>query len=156
MVGEVNDGRSDSERGKKPDLVSFASVVLFEIVCYIQKSVENLEMSYYLFPIIMCGMLFHSETEIELIKVSNTRLSTILLIRYGITFLYTALYPAIRLMIDGGDYKSVISLVTTLLFSTSFSLFYRVLMKTPFLRFCVRFLLIRCWCSALRCFCPRP
>lgn len=91
-------------------------------------------MSYFLFPIIFCGMLFRSEDEIELIRVSNTRISALLVVRYLITFLYMIALPVIVLIIDGGDnwWKYVISLVTTLLFSTSFSLFYRVILKNPY------------------------
>ena len=106
------------------------SVVVFRLCWYINKSYNYLEMSYFLFPIIFCGMLFRSEDEIELIRTSNTRMSTLLVVRYLITFLYMVVLPVVVLIIDGGDlkWKYVYSLVTTLLFSTSFSLF---LVRSP-------------------------
>lgn len=110
------------------------SVVVFRLCWYINKSYNYLEMSYFLFPIIFCGMLFRSEDEIELIRTSNTRMSTLLVVRYLITFLYMVVLPVVVLIIDGGDlkWKYIYSLVTTLLFSTSFSLFYRVILKNPY------------------------
>ncbi len=110
------------------------SVIVFRLCWYINESYYYLEMSYFLFPIIFCGMLFRSEDEIELIRTSNTKLSTLLLVRYFVTFLYMVILPIAVLAINGGDnwWKCVISLVTTLLFSTSFSLFYRVVLKNPY------------------------
>ena len=110
------------------------SVIVFRLCWYINESYYYLEMSYFLFPIIFCGMLFRSEDEIELIRTSNTRMSTLLIVRYLVTFLYMVILPVVVLVINGGDswWKLVVSLVTTLLFSTSFSLFYRVLLKNPY------------------------
>lgn len=110
------------------------SVIVFRLCWYINESYYYLEMSYFLFPIIFCGMLFRSEDEIELIRTSNIKLSTLLIVRYLITFLYMVLLPVVMLVINGGDnwWKYVVSLVTTLLFSTSFSLFYRVVFKNPY------------------------
>ena len=108
--------------------------MVFRLCWYINKSYNYLEMSYFLFPIIFCGMLFRSEDEIELIRTSNTRMSTLLVVRYLITFLYMVVLPVVVLIIDCGDlkWKYVYSLVTTLLFSTSFSLFYRVILRNPY------------------------
>ena len=110
------------------------SVILFRLCWYINESYYYLEMSYFLFPIIFCGMLFRSEDEIELIRTSNTKMSTLLLVRYLVTFLYMVILPVVVLAVTGGDHwwKYVISLVTTLLFSTSFSLFYRVVFENPY------------------------
>ena len=110
------------------------SLLVFELSFAVYKSYEYLELGYFLFPIVCCGMLFYSRDEIELIRTSGMRLSTVVLIRYLVTYFYMILLPALRLMFlgDAVDWKAIISLVTTVLFSTSFSLLYRVLFQNPY------------------------
>lgn len=110
------------------------SAVSFLICWKINESYDNMEISFFVIPIVLCGLLFFSNDEIELIKITNTRISTVLIIRYTLTFIYMVLPADIILLISDvkDPAKSVISLTTTLLFSTAFSLLYRVLCKNPY------------------------
>lgn len=110
------------------------SLLAFELSFAVYNSYEYLEFGYFLFPIICCGMLFYSKDEIELIRTSGTRLFGVVLIRYLVTYFYMILLPVLRLMsLEGAvDWKAILSLVTTVLFSTSFSLLYRVLFQNPY------------------------
>lgn len=111
------------------------SLIAFEACWYINESYDGLELSYFLIPIVLCGLLFRSKDEIEMIKVTNTRISNLLIIRYFISWFYVILLPCIRLIttssINNGT-RSAITLSTTLLLCTSFALFYRVVLKNPF------------------------
>jgi len=110
------------------------SLLVFELSFAVYKSYEYLEFGYFLFPIVCCGMLFYSRDEIELIGTSGTRLAGVVLIRYLVTYFYMIFLPVLRLMFLGDviDWKAIISLVTTVLFYTSFSLLYRVLFQNPY------------------------
>lgn len=110
------------------------SLLAFELSFAVYNSYEYLEFGYFLFPVICCGMLFYSKDEIELIRTSGTRLFGVVLIRYLVTYFYMILLPVLRLMFLGGeiDWKAILSLVTTVLFSTSFSLLHRVLFQNPY------------------------
>jgi len=54
----------------------------FRGLCYVMYGYENyqrtesyhdMEMNFYIFPLVLCGMLFTNEYEIELVRTSNTR-----------------------------------------------------------------------------------
>lgn len=115
-------------------LIAVGSIVVLELIARFTNTYSYLEMSFYLYPIICCCLLFGSATEIELIRTSNTRLSTVLMMRYLMTYVLTTFPAAIRLLFVGttDDVKSAVTLVTTLLFATSFSLLARVLTANPY------------------------
>ncbi len=109
-------------------------IIVFWLCWRVQESYSVLEFSYFMLPLIACGLLFNSQSEIELIRISNTRLCVVLAIRYFVTFIYLSLPQALWLLVSGGDnaQRESLTLLTTLLFITSISLLFRVLVKTPF------------------------
>lgn len=110
------------------------SLLVFALCDRVYESYDTLEYSYFLFPLILCGILFRSASEIELIRVSHVRLCDVLLVRYFITYAYTAIPPAVCLLLRGEENspREALTLVTTLLFVTSVSLLLRVLVKNPY------------------------
>lgn len=109
-------------------------LIVFWLCWRVQESYSVLEFSYFMLPLIACGLLFNSQSEIELIRISNTQLCNVLAIRYFVTYLYLSLPQALWLLFIAGDNapKEALTLLTTLLFITSISLLFRVLVKTPF------------------------
>lgn len=109
-------------------------LAVFWLCWRVQESYSSLEFSYYMLPIIACGILFNSSSELELIRVSRTRLCNLLIIRYFITYAYLSLPQAVWLLIvgDKSSVREAFKLITTLFFITSVSLLLRVLAKTPF------------------------
>lgn len=110
----------------------FISILVYELCFYITESYHDMEMNFYIFPLVLCGMLFTNEYEIELVRTSNTRVSEFFVTRYIVTFLYIALLPCISVFIKSGDYREVLTLFTTLLFSTSFSFLIRSVISNPY------------------------
>ena len=110
------------------------SLLVFYLCDRVYESYDTLEFSYFLLPLILCGILFRSASEIELIRVSNTRLCNVLLVRYFITYAYLSVPPAIWLLFRGEERapREALTLVTTLLFVTSISLLLRVLIRSPY------------------------
>ena len=110
------------------------SLIVLEMIARMTKSYEFSELGFYLYPIICCCLLFGSETEIELIRTSNTRLSSVLFMRYFMTYLFTVWPAAARLLLLGteNDLRNAVTLATTLLFATSFSLLFRVICTNPY------------------------
>lgn len=110
------------------------SLLVFYCSIRVYESYDTLEYSYFLFPLILCGILFRSASEIEWIRVSPTRLCDVLLVRYFVTYAYTAFPPAIWLLLRGeaNAPREALTMVTTLLFVTSVSLLFRVLLRNPY------------------------
>jgi hypothetical protein len=110
------------------------SAFAFEFCRYAIKSNTHMELNYYLFPIVFCAMLFTRADDIELVKTTKTRLSFVLAARYAVTYVFFVLYPVLRLLItsQGNASRISVSLATTLLFCTSFSVLIRVLIRNSY------------------------
>ena len=115
-------------------LFAVGSVIVLLLVAAATETYSYLEMSYFMYPIICCCLLFGTATEIELIRTSNTRLSAVLMMRYIMTYFFTAFPAAAVLLFVNAEngVKSAVALVTTLLFTTSFSLLARVITANPY------------------------
>ena len=115
-------------------LFAVGSVIVLLLVAAATETYSYLEMSYFMYPIICCCLLFGNATEIELIRTSNTRLSAVLMMRYIMTYFFTAFPAAAVLLFVNAEngVKSAVALVTTLLFTTSFSLLARVITANPY------------------------
>jgi hypothetical protein len=110
------------------------SAAAFEFCRYAIKSNTHMEMNYYLFPIILCTMLFTRQDEVEMIQATRTRLQTVLFARYAVTYLFMVLYPVLRLFVTGqGNAARIsVSMSTTLLFCTSVALLIRIWVRNSY------------------------
>ncbi len=104
------------------------SAAAFEFCRFTTKLNTAMELNYYLFPIILCTMLFTRRDELEMIQATKTRVQTVFFFRYAVTYLFMILYPILRLIItDQGDALRIsVSIATTVLFCTSLSLLVRI------------------------------
>lgn len=110
------------------------SMFAYEMCIRVFETYDYLEYSYFLVPIVCCGLLFRNECETELIKTSNTNIADVMLVRYIITYIYMMIYPAVRLLSlsQNQAFRDIISLTTTVLFCTSISVLYRVIVNNPY------------------------